>query len=101
MRHLAMDAERAYRADAFSPQRVIRRLEEIVRNAVAFLETQCRHENLSVLRDHHRTTFALNFWAMALFARLAIPIVPETGQRLLNRIGLENQVTIEGTGDFV
>ena len=96
-----MDAERAYRADAFSPQVITRRLEELVRTAAEFLQTQCRHESLSLLRDHHRTTFALNFWAMVLFARLAMPIMPDTGQRILDLLGLENQTAIDGTDGFV
>ena len=96
-----MDAERAYRVDAFSPQVVTRRLEEIVRIAAEFLKTQCQHEHIPELRDHQRTTFALNFWAMALFARLAMPVVPETGQRILTLLGLENQAVIDGAGDFV
>ncbi|HET9643173.1 MAG TPA: hypothetical protein VFP68_07425, partial [Burkholderiaceae bacterium] len=53
------------------------------------------------LRDHHRTTVALNFWAMALFARLAMPIVPDIAQRILDLLGLEGQTGIEGAGGFI
>ncbi len=53
------------------------------------------------MKDHHRTSIALNFWAMGLFARLAMPIVPETGRRILALLGLEDRAQIDGVGSFI
>jgi len=100
-KYLAEGCERAYQVDSFSPQTATRRLEELVILAGDFFATQCRHEGRAEQRDHHRTTVALNFWAMALFARLAMPIVPDIAQRILDLLGLENQTAIDGAGDFI
>lgn len=99
--HLAEGAEQGFRVDSFSPQTVTRRLEEMVLVADEFFATQCRYENSTVMIDNHRTSVALNFWAMGLFARLAIPIAPESAQRILVLLGLEDQVPIDGVGDFI
>lgn len=100
-RYLAEGAERGYQVDSFSPQIVTRRLEELVQVADDFFATQCRHELSTVMKDHYRTSIALNFWAMGLFARLAMPIAPETGQRILALLGLDNQTQIDGVGSFI
>ncbi|MES2936781.1 MAG: class I tRNA ligase family protein [Pseudomonadota bacterium] len=101
VRYLAEGVERAYQVGSFSPQTVTRRLEELVELAHDFFTTQCRHETSPAAKDHHRTTVALNFWAMAVLARLAMPIVPQTGQRILALLGLEDQSGIDGTGSFI
>jgi methionyl-tRNA synthetase len=95
------DVERAYQAASFSPQSAIRRLEEMVDAAHEFFVVQSRHEQAPVMRDHHRTTVALNFRTLASFARLAMPIVPDTAQRLLDLLGLEAERGIEGAQRFV
>jgi methionyl-tRNA synthetase len=100
-RYLAEGAEHGYQVDSFSPQTVTRRLEELVQVADDFFATQCRHEASTAMKDHHRTSIALNFWAMGLFARLAMPIAPETGQRILALLGLEDQAQIDGVGSFI
>ncbi|MBA2672105.1 class I tRNA ligase family protein [Ramlibacter sp.] len=101
VRYLAEGAERAYQVSGFSPQAATRRLEELVERAHEFFATHCRHETGAAAKDHHRTTVALNFWAMAVFARLAMPIVPETAQRILALLGLGDQAGIDGTGGFI
>jgi methionyl-tRNA synthetase len=101
VRHLSVAAENAYQVTSFSPQLATRRLEELVAAAAEFLATQSRHESHPVMHDHQRTTFALNFWAMALFARLAMSIVPDTAQPMLDLLGLEKQTQIDGTGAFI
>jgi len=100
-RQLFEACEHAYKASSFSPRTATRCLEQVVDAASQFLAVQARHEDLQTLRDHHRTTVALNFRTMAQFARLARPIVPEAAQRILDWLGIESETAIVGAGNFL
>lgn len=101
IRYLAKGAEHGYQVDSFSPQTVTRRLEELVQTADDFFQTQCRHETSAAMKDYHRTSVALNFWAIGVFAQLAMPIAPDTGRRIIALLQLKDETQIDTASDFI
>lgn len=101
VKQLAASCEGAYQASSFSPQTATRKLEEMVALASEFFATQCRHETHPKQYDYHRTTIALNFWAMAVFARLAMPIVPVTAKQILDALRLEESSAADDADGFI
>jgi len=101
VKQLAASGEAAYQVSSFSPQTATRRLEEIATLASEFFGTQCHHEVHPRLHDYHRTTVALNFWAIAVFARLAAPIIPVMSQQILKALRLEEAWATDGVDGFI
>ncbi|WP_441248088.1 methionine--tRNA ligase [Kitasatospora sp. McL0602] len=85
---LAADCLAAYEAAAFSPQRAVRCLNELVRLASAFAGGQARLCADRPDSVRARTAVALEARAATLLAALAYPVMPDFGRQLWSALGL-------------
>jgi methionyl-tRNA synthetase len=88
-------ATKAYRAETFSPQRVVATLNELVRTAWSFGSGESHWPASAV--EHRKTALALELAAARTLAVLASPILPGLGSRLWSELGLG---AAPGSGDW-
>ncbi len=84
---LTRDAEAAYEAPTFSPQRATRALCELVRTTRRFAAAEAHWKGFDQRRDERRTAVALELTAAKTLAMLAAPILPDFAERLWRNLG--------------
>lgn len=98
---LLAEAEEAYEAASFSPQRATRVLGEIVREAARFgLGEQHWDRSADVRGEERRTSYALEALAAKVLALVAAPILPGAAARLWRALGLGTDGGGPGAGDW-
>ena len=77
----------SYDIDGFSPQRVVRQLNALVREAAAFANANAYYANSAVRQDEHRTNIALELAAARTLALLSSPLMPQFAAKLWADLG--------------
>jgi methionyl-tRNA synthetase len=86
----------SYDIDGFSPQRVVRQLNALVREAAAFANANAYYANSAVRQDEHRTNIALELAAARTLALLSSPLMPQFAAKLW--VDLGHSTPIEKAG---
>ncbi len=85
---LLAEVEQGYAAEGYSPQQVVRALDEIVREARRFGRGQVHWDRAVKTRgEERRTAIALELLAAKVLGLAASPLMPETGARLWRALG--------------
>ncbi len=93
IRTLVASTEDAYEPSGFSPQKVIRNLCELVREARRFGSAEDHWRNVANRSQERRTAVALELVAARTLAFLAAPVMPDFADRLWKALGLGEEVT--------
>ncbi|MEM7052875.1 MAG: class I tRNA ligase family protein [Acidobacteriota bacterium] len=89
---LLEDAAGAWSAVAFSPQRAVRVLGEIVREARRFGAAQQDWSRVESRHEEWRTAIALELLAVKGLCLAAAPLMPETADRLWHALGFSGEI---------
>jgi methionyl-tRNA synthetase len=89
LEQLTATAAEAYEAATFSPQRAVRTLCELVREARRFGKAQLAWRRVATRSEERRTAAALELLAVKQLALLAAPILPLFAARLWRNLGYE------------
>jgi methionyl-tRNA synthetase len=81
------DAAQAYEAATFSPQRAVRVMNELVREARRFAKAEESWRRVAARGEERRTAVALELLAAKLLAVMAAPILPDFAERLWKDLG--------------
>jgi methionyl-tRNA synthetase len=84
---IATEVGKAYEAATFSPQRAVRLLSELVRQAHRFGEGQKHWGRFEAGREEWRNVIAMELTAARALALLAAPILPDFSVRLWEALG--------------
>ncbi|MEA2694497.1 MAG: methionyl-tRNA synthetase [Acidobacteriota bacterium] len=84
---LAAEVGKAYEAESFSPQRAVRLLSELVRQARRFGEGEKHWGRFEAGREEWRNAIALELAAARALALLAAPVLPDFSLRLWQALG--------------
>lgn len=95
------DAEKAYQLESFSPQRVCRLANELVRESARFSASQQFYEETDSAYDLLRTGIALELAAARSLALVMAPIMPEFARKLWHFLEGGNPVSWEAVPAFV
>ncbi|RPH57604.1 methionine--tRNA ligase, partial [bacterium] len=83
------EAAQAYEAATFSPQRAVRAMNELVREARRFAKAEESWRRVPARSEERRTAVALELLAAKLLAVTAAPILPDFAGRLWRDLGYE------------
>ncbi|MGD2113602.1 MAG: class I tRNA ligase family protein [Acidobacteriota bacterium] len=87
---LLAEAAEGYAAESFSPQRAIRALDELVREARRFGRGQVHWRRAAAVKgEERRTALALELLAAKVLALGAAPVMPEAAERIWRGLGYD------------
>lgn len=90
LKALVAEVREGYEAESFSPQRAVRALNELVREARRFGRGQVHWRRAAAVKgEEQRTAIALELLAAKLLGLAVAPLMPETAERLWHALGYD------------
>lgn len=87
--------------DAFSSVAYVEKLEALLRASARFRSMEQSRREISTAQEEARTSLALEYLALKVFAALAEPLMPAVGSLLWQRLGLPGQPRRERNWSFI
>lgn len=88
LNQLTAQSHAAYTVERFSPQRISRLIQELVRMAADFGRSEQQLAGLAFCKEERRTSVALELTAAKALAMTVYPIMPHFGARLWTALGM-------------